>query len=928
MKRFFKSLVLIAFIASSCIPAWSQSSTQGKEFWVALIPSRSPDGESPSSNGFDSYIAISAPKKCAVRVSNPQTGWSNTYQIANDNAWLEIKDIPLDQWYSTSMPASERELDKGLKVEATEEVSVYSCLRWNYSMDATNILPVTALQSEYIVQTYGPSNKDGIKKNVFSVLAVEDCKVDITLAAQTEGGKTGSIQGLSLKAGQVYHVKSAEGASLNGSRILAKDGKKIAVFAGCPLGNIPDNVSDRDLVYEQLFPIDYWGQNFVVVRSKEKDANRVIITAQEDNTTVTIYGNYDPSAAKNGDHTIKQNYSFELKSGQSYEFEMSAGYENGRWDSKREVFSGITILDSTAYIKASCPCAVLSYDVGNGYYRKDAGIETYHTKKPGDDKESYWGAPAMTWIAPIEQMMNEVVFGVMGTTKTDRHFVNIIVPKAGVSEATMMDKPLASFFRPVESNPDYYYARISLPHTVSGTPNPFYQLKCKHGFIATVYGNGDDESYAYTVGSSTIKRGVEVGGQRFIDQDWGDEPFCIDDELTFNPQIGTDVIDKVVWDFGDGTTATTTREEGIEAKHVYSTPNWYTVEARISAHKDCPATTYPEETVTFTFRIVRPDTVVAGAMHECFTPEEYAADPHYCDSLMEFGSDSVVQKACWDTVYIYRVVYGLETEETLPDFEGRDSIEVFGKMYYSDTVVVDTLLNDAFCNHYRKYRVSVITCLGMDVSNNIGQQHACPGKEVEVSYTKTKGTIASARFVVPGLIDEAVTIPNDNHLSPVSLSLPTYSIEKAGRYHGALVVDDYYCDSLVFPVDFDIYYPKDIFKYKFNNVLAVYKKGTENNQYYDLADYTFQWYLNGEAIEGANQSVYHHGDSFEINDEVYVVFIDKSGFALPSCSQIIDKTPDYHPATTQAPAQKIMRNNRIVIRMGDKTYDVYGQRVE
>ena len=47
--------------------------------------------------------------------------------------------------------------------------------------------------------------------------------------------------------------------------------KKIAIFSGCILGNIPTTVADRDLLYEQLFPINYWGTDFVVTRSLEKE---------------------------------------------------------------------------------------------------------------------------------------------------------------------------------------------------------------------------------------------------------------------------------------------------------------------------------------------------------------------------------------------------------------------------------------------------------------------------------------------------------------------------------------------------------------------------------------------------------------------------------------------------------------------------------
>ena len=61
MKKLFKSLLLVAFFAMIAFPSWAQSSTQGKEFWVALIPSKGPDSSDPTdTKQFQPYIAISA----------------------------------------------------------------------------------------------------------------------------------------------------------------------------------------------------------------------------------------------------------------------------------------------------------------------------------------------------------------------------------------------------------------------------------------------------------------------------------------------------------------------------------------------------------------------------------------------------------------------------------------------------------------------------------------------------------------------------------------------------------------------------------------------------------------------------------------------------------------------------------------------------
>ena len=109
-------------------------------------------------------------------------------------------------------------------------------------------------------------------------------------------------------------------------------------------------------------------------------------------------------------------------------------------------------------------------------------------------------------------------------------------------------------------------------------------------------------------------------------------------------------------------------------------------------------------------------------------------------------------------------------------------------------------------------------------------------------------------------------------------------------------------------------------------MLAVYKPGYGGNIGYEFVAY--QWYLNGRAISGATESVYCHPEPFQPNDEVYVILTEQNGLRLPSCTQVLTEIPDYEPTSNQAPAQKKLLHQRIVIQIGDATYDIYGQRVE
>ena len=948
MKRFIQSLLLVAFFIGTTIPAWGQTSTQGKEFWVALIPSSAPgDNHDLKTNKFDAYIAISAPKKCDVTVQNPQTGWSKTVNIPSDNSWIELKtdigsggDIPIKQWYTEDgdFPANETALKHGLKVTATEDISVFCCIRWEFSMDASNILPINAIQKDYIVQSYDPKGNGGTKKNNCTILAAEDCTVTIQLACKTNKNTTGTITP-QLKAGQVYHLVSAENESLSGTKISSTG--KIAVFAGSTCANVPAPKSDRDLLYEQLFPLDYWGQNFVVVRTKEKDANRVLITAQEDNTQVIIYGQSDRSTDRNtAPHETIPNDTITLNAGKSYEFEMSSGLvadatgdePKNRWDDARKnSLTGSTFIDSAVYIKTSCPCAVLTYDVGSSYIRKTAeGRETVNLPNDNDD---FYGAPAMTWVSPIEQMIDDIVFGVMGTDKTTRHFINIVVQTQDIENtyigAALVDN-LAKF-KPVDGNPAYSYARLTLPQTSSS--GMYYHLHNKYGFIATVYGNGDDESYAYSAGSSAVKRAIAVDGYRFTNQmDVSDvkQLYCINTDLLFNPQIGTDIIDKVIWDFGDGTSATTEKEDDITIYHQYTTPGWYDVTALISAHKECPLSTYPAEEIHFSFYVTRADTLYVNPGHACLSLEEQATktEEEIAELLSTMHNDTLnkdTRENCYDPVFIQPTVYGIDTEHEFEERTARDSVKIGDKWYYAQPGVQDipdTIPNSWGCDSIMLYHMRITTSL--DFALNEQSAETCEKEDVSVPYTYRKGEIGEAWMIDKAHPDKPYEVENlPTTLGTGDIVLPAAQL-KAGKYNMELcLVDAVFGDTVVCPFTLLVLYPADIFKIKFGNVLAVY-----NSKYNGGYNFTgFQWFMNGDTIPGATQSVYHSDSLFTVGDEFYVELTDQNGMKLQSCPQTLTAASSVSEKK-DVPAEKILQDRHLYIRKDDALYDIYGQRVK
>ena len=909
MKRSWMIIALVAILSSSATSLFAQASTEGKEFWVALAISNAPNGKISQ---FEPFIAISAKKACQVIISNPSTGWTDQPRNLQANSWIVINNIPTAQWYDqswTANSASEYVDKKGIFVKSTEDISVFAAMRMEFSYDATNVLPQNVLQSEYILQDYPPYNSEGEAHSTFVIVATEDnTTIDITPSTPTIKGKAANTTfSISLNKGQTYQVVSTDQQTFSGTRVRAKNGKKIAVFSGADFTQVPGGKSARDCLYEQAMPIDYWGTEFVVTRSMEKGANRIRITAQEDGTQINIDG-----------HFVKN-----INSGETYEFEMSENLASG--DMAKDIAKAgrdiPDILNGDAhYIQTSCPCAVYGYDVSSAYMHKTT------TDKIGD--------PSMVWISPLQQRINKITFGACGTSgsegHTNRHYVNAVCLTSDVASFHLSSDQRANIpatFTSVPGNPQYSYARIFLVDTDDKNPDKVYTMSNKTGFIAHVYGSGHNESYAYSVGSSAVKRGVAVDGENYTEGYISETVYCIGTEISFDAQVGTDVIDKVDWDFGDGVS-----ELGgtPQTKHTYDSPGWYDITANIYAHKECPYSQYPAEEVKFSFRVRRPDTIKTVVRGDCLAWDDTTTPTQEIDSVQP-------DNCATDNFEIRTIVHGRDTRDELDTvITARDSVYIpeEKKWYYSHSfpqgkgIVEGTTerTNADGCTHTHayKYDLTILTCLEMDVPNNPDQSYICPDSNEEmfsIPFHYVKGQISESHLLLgeEDLVLEPLIDTNDTVLQVATSSL------KPGSYNARISVYDSVCDqTLTWDYNLLVYYPSNIFKLKFGNVFAVYLSAFNGG--YEFTGY--QWYKDGQPIEGATSSIYHTEEPFPAGATYYVLLTRKDGVVLPSCEQTIPEAADGSNVQKAPAAEKVLRNSRLYIRVEDAIYNVYGNRVE
>ena len=565
MKKRFTLLSVLLFIGVSLL---AQNSTQGMEFWFSYMEN---GYKYNSGNWVDNTVMISAKRACSGTIEKPDGSLPSIPFSVGDNG---IINIGIPEEYAYNEDNSEVVGSKSLVLRATDTVSVFISNIATYSFDASFVLPIESLGSDYIVQcfeqeTYSPgvSLSEKIMTSAFLIVAVEDSTlVDITPSTETEFGfaSPSETATVTLNAGETFFVKSQYQGywrDLSGTIIMAHDGKKVAVFNGNTTTCVPaDAGTSRDHIFEQALPIDTWGQQFAVTTSQSRIRDFVKITSGGDNNVVKCNGL--PIAT--------------LGFGQSFTFELKA-------------------TDGSCFIETTMPSVVYLYNT--------SGEDSMDPSVFGN------GDPSMVWIPPVEQRIDEITFCTFNSdyefASIYSHYVNIVVEREDVGfvylDGTLIN---ASEFQPVRGTSDYSFVRKNINH---GT----HHLSCISGLIAHVYGFGPARGYAYCVGANVIslKQKLLVNGiwSEFYQNGLY---MCIDESADMTVETNYP-INRVTWTYGDGQV-----DDGIEVSHQYASAGDYVVTAYINGTNE-----FSTETVYDTMSV---------AIH-VGTPEHHVLDTAVCD---------------------------------------------------------------------------------------------------------------------------------------------------------------------------------------------------------------------------------------------------------------------------------------------------------
>lgn len=554
-------------------------------------------------------VLISAKRDCTGTVSNPLSGWSQSFSVSANS--ITTVEIPEEQGYHNR---TQHELiyEKGIKVTASDTVSVY-CTNIAYvSFDASFVLPVEGLGDEYIIQC-GEQSRPGHNPYVwnnettaFIIVATENnTEVDITPTVNTLGGhRANQTFTVTLHAGETYHVRSerltGNPIDLSGTRIRARNCKRIAVFNGNTITCVPSDAGNGyDHVFEQAMPLRSWGRNFIVTSSKNRTRDFVKVTSSADDNIVT----------KNGE-TLDT-----LMAGQSYYFPMLES-------------------EGSCYLQTTQPSAVYLYQAS-------------HDATQGD--------PSMVWIAPVEQRISDVTFSTFDHPDINivTHSVNIIVHTKDSANVRLDGQQVTpSAFIRVNGNEEYSYARLDISHGV-------HRITCENGFNAHVYGFGDAKGYAYLVGSiaADLSTAILIDGETV--QQYDTISSCSLNPITFGAEINYQNYE-LEWDFGDGTPPS----HDITTTHSFVDYGLYEVTLTVNSEEiPCQASTTITKTVYINLSRAENTTIYANICYD--GPSTYNQDGfsvHYDNPGIYEDSITISQQGCDNIVHLI-----LEVDNTYDD---------------------------------------------------------------------------------------------------------------------------------------------------------------------------------------------------------------------------------------------------------------------
>ncbi|MFT7149698.1 MAG: gliding motility-associated-like protein [Nonlabens sp.] len=529
-----RRLLLIFLLAFGSLSAFSQVTTEGREFWFGFMENiiNSPDG---FSNG-EIFITSKTNTQGTITIFANNT--SVDFSIVSG----QTQQFTLNDFFPniTAVTSGSNER-RGIQIVSDDDISVYALANEPFSADAAVILPKLTLGNSYVVSSYYEPLDPQSLSSMLIVGTENGTEIDVTPSVLTINNRPADQTfRIILNQGDVYQLQSNIG-DLTGSLVTIAPGsdgcKNFAVFGGnrwtrvtagqdCSGfrgGGFRADGHAGDHLYEQMFPVSTLGTDYIAVPYQEREGYGLRVIATEDDTEISITGEAAlPTFAKGEYMTF--------------------------------VFDNVRSVSSNKPIQVAQFSQSLSCDF-----------------PPGSNIPNDLGDPFMIMLSPNQQLLQEVTFNTLQVSQIQVFFANLVVRTSSVNDVFMNGVQIdPATFTTVPSNPVYSHTTVTLN---GGTD---YTTVVEDGFIAYIYGYGDIESFGYVAGASLANLNLQIIGDDPDINIIADEG-CVNNVIDFTADFEVPAgeaprFTEFTWDFGDGNSAT-----AKDTVHTYTQPGEYTI---------------------------------------------------------------------------------------------------------------------------------------------------------------------------------------------------------------------------------------------------------------------------------------------------------------------------------------------------------------
>lgn len=484
--NYYTLLCTLSLFSATGTLAQKTRDNSGTDFWLTILENYTSPANVSFSVSNESF-PNTVTLKCGV--------YTRIYNIYR-------KDTILNYTGST-VPQAGYFVNKSINISSTRNISVYALNNSLNSSDLASIIPSAQVPYNpvYFGNTYrGGQESSSNNCSELSIVAIDDsCYINVLPTASTTNfDPKDTLIRRWLRKGELYWLQAQDSQSFAGTKVWNTYGcKRFVVFEGAKCSRViyDPGCSGCDHLFNQSRPVQYQGLSFTSVPYTNISKGYLLqVVAANNNTTLYINGSFVKTMAE------------------------------------REV-----------YVK----------DVSDNSIQcvtSDKKISVIQIMKSGICNGSNLGNPSIMTVLPDNQYAFKARFALPVTknlgpsvSNPAEFFLGIVCPKGKLYQLRLNNATIDTSVFSIKCDK----AVGSIPIVYSTA----YEVQSASGFLAYIYANGYDESYATEIGSGFENPSASLTMRP-------DVKFICDSmmPLTFLGQSDSSAIFK--WNFGDATNAT------------------------------------------------------------------------------------------------------------------------------------------------------------------------------------------------------------------------------------------------------------------------------------------------------------------------------------------------------------------------------------